>query len=167
MTEHPINIIDANMVAPSCVMKGEVMHHYESLLSLAREACLRKEFELAVILASCACEMLMERTFKLLFSYNKINFLYDSVIKEQWEYNNITNKKNRKLYTILSKDDIPKTCKKWSDLVEHYKRRNEVAHRGATIKYDDANKSIASVADFIKHIETILNSLQPKENQNV
>ncbi len=71
--------------------------------------------------------------------------------------------KNRGLYTVLSKDNISKTFKKWSDLCEHYNRRHKVAHRGIRINSDDAKKSLCVVASFIKHIENMLKLSQPLE----
>ena len=142
MTESKDNKCQLEASLPMMKMDGEIKHHYETLLGMAEDAYSRKEYELSVILGSCACEMLVERTFRLLFSYSNVEHLYDSVIEQQWKYNNITNKKNRNLYTVLSKDDIAKSFKEWSDLCEHYKRRHEVAHRGSKIAPENAKKSL-------------------------
>lgn len=163
MTECQNNKCQLVVSLPVLEASMEMKHHHEILLSMAEDAHSREEHELCVILASCASEMLVERTFRLLFSYSKVEHLYDSVIVQQWEYNNITKKKNRDLYTILSKDDIPNTFKEWSDLCGHYKRRHEVAHRGSEITPENAKKPLDVVAKFIKHIESQLIKLQPND----
>jgi hypothetical protein len=163
MTKQETIIANGNFDAPLPKMKGQLLHHYESLLLMSKEAYLREEYGLTIVLCSCACEMLMEHTFKLLFGIRKIEFLYDSVIEKQWEYNNITNKRNRDLYTVLTNDDISKTFKNWSKLCEHYKRRHEVAHRGAAISKIDANISLDVVTNFIKHIENQLEKLKTEK----
>lgn len=164
MTEKQINIANINIVEPLPQIRVEAIHHYESLLLLAKEAYSRQENELSVILCSCACEMLMERVFKLLFTFSNVEFLYDTIIGKQWEFNNITNKRNRNLYSLLSKDDLPKTFKNWSELCKHYDRRHEAAHRGVQISSEDAKKSLDTVSCFIKHIEEKLKAIEkPKD----
>ncbi len=69
MSGQPINIAEGNIVASSPQISGEMKHHYENLFNLAEDAYSRNEYELTVILASCACEMLIERTFRLLFAF--------------------------------------------------------------------------------------------------
>lgn len=137
-------------------------HHHEMLIGMAKDALDRKEFELSVILATCACEILTERAFRLLFSYRDVEYLYDSVIERQWEYNNITKEKSRNLYIVLSKDDIPNTFKGWGDFHKHYKRRHEIAHRGKTVDKEDAKKSLQIVNEYIKHIEAKLEGSKPE-----
>ena len=162
MNENKNIMCDIKATLPSLTFKGTIKHHHEMLIGMAKDALDRKEFELSVILATCACEMLTERAFRLLFSYRDIKYLYDSIIETQWEYNNITNKRNRNLYIILSKDDIPKTFKGWSDLCQHYKRRNGIAHRGVTVDVENAEKSLQIVNKYIKHIEAKLEESKPE-----
>ena len=161
MSENTNNTAHLSGALPSVTCSGTIKHHHETLLGMAKDAFDRKEFALSVILATSACEMLTERAFRLLFSYRDIDYLYDSVIERQWEYNNITKEKSRNLYISLSKDDIPHTFKGWSDLHEHYKRRHKIAHRGKKIDEKDGNKSLQIVSDYIKHIEAILKECKP------
>ena len=151
-----------NMTLPSITCGGTIKHHHETLIGMAQDALERKEYELSVILSTAACEMLTERAFRLLFIYRDIEYLYDSVIERQWEYNNITKEKSRNLYIVLSKDDISKAFSGWSEFHKHYKRRHEIAHRGKTVKEEDARKSCQIVNDYIKHIETVIEKNKPE-----
>lgn len=162
MNENKNNTGHLDATLPSITCRGTIKHHHETLIGMAKDALDRKEFELSVILATCACEMLTERAFRLLFSYRDIEYLYDSVIERQWEYNNITKERNRNLYIVLSKDDISKTFKGWSDFHKHYIRRHEIAHRGKTVDEEDAKKSLQIVNEYIKHIEAKLEESKPE-----
>ncbi len=115
MNEKSENIGCGNITLPSMSCSGKLKHHHETLIDMANDALGRKEYELSVILTTAASEILTERAFRLLFSFKDIEYLYDAVIQRQWEYNNITKEKSRKLYSVLSKDDISKTFKGWSE----------------------------------------------------
>ncbi|MCD4691295.1 MAG: hypothetical protein K8R79_00150 [Calditrichales bacterium] len=151
-----------NMTLPSITCGGTIKHHHETLIGMAQDALERKEYELSVILSTSSCEMLTERAFRLLFIYRDIEHLYNSFIKGQWGYNNITNKKSRILYIVLSKDDISKTFEGWSKFRKHYKRRHEIAHRGKTVEEEDARESCQIVNDYIKHIEAVIEKTKPE-----
>lgn len=163
MTQQETIIVNGNIDVPLPKIKGQLSHHYESLFLMSKEAFSRKEYELTIILCSCACEMLMERTFRLMFGYSKMELLYDTVIEIQCEYNNITKKRNRDLYTLLSKDNISETFKDWSNLCKHYKKRHEVAHRGITVSQDEAATSLKVVKSFIEHIENQIEKLNTEK----
>lgn len=163
MNDKKENIAHLDIKLPVISCHGSLKHHHETLVDMARDALGREEYDLTVILATAASEMLTERAFRLLFSFKGIDYLYDSVIDKQWEYNNITKKKNRNLYLVLSGDDIPNTFKGWSEFHKHYNRRHEIAHRGKSVVEDDARKSYKVVTEYIKHVESIIENLKPED----
>ncbi len=156
------NIGSADITLPAMKVEGMLKHQYEMILDMAKDALDKSEKELSVILACASCEILTERAFRLLFSYKRIEYLYDSVIERTWEYNNITRKKSRDLYIILSEDNITKTFTSWGAYCEHYKRRHEIAHRGREVTREEAEKSIKVVKEYIDHLEKILENKKPK-----
>lgn len=162
MNEKNENIGCGNITLPSMICSGKLKHHHETLIGMANDALGRKEYELSVILTTAASEILTERAFRLLFSFKDIEYLYDAVIQRHW-YNNITNKNSRKLYSALSKDDISKSFKGWSEFKKHYKRRHEIVHRGEIIGKEDARKSYKVVTEYIKHIESIIETIKPDD----
>jgi hypothetical protein len=96
-----------------------------------------------------------------LFSFKGIDYLYENVIDPVWEYNNVTKKKNRNLYVILTGDDISKTFSSWNEFHIHYERRNEIAHRGSKVLREDAEKSYEVVKKYIEHLEKIIERNKP------
>lgn len=163
MNENKNNTDQLDATLPSITCRITMKHHHEMLIGMAKDALDRKEFELSVILATSACEMLTERAFSLLFSYRNVEYLYDSVIGRQRVYNNITNKKSRDLYIALSGDNIITKFNGWADLGKHYNRRHEIVHQGKTVDEEDAKKSLQIVNEYIKHIEAKLEESKPEK----
>ena len=146
---------------PAIRVKGSIKHYHEMLLNMSHDALDRNENELAVILASAASEICTEIAFKFLFSFKGIDYLYKNVIDPVWEYNNLTKRKNRNLYVVLSGDDISETFPSWSQFHKHYERRNGIAHRGSNVSRGDAEKSYKIVKEYIAHIEKIIEKNKP------
>ena len=72
MNEQNENTGRGDMTFPSMTCSGTIKHHHETLIGMAKDALENKEYQLSVILATSACEMLTERAFRLLFSYRDI-----------------------------------------------------------------------------------------------
>ncbi len=76
MGEDKNSIMCLNGKLPSVKGNGTMKAYHETLLIIAKNAFDREEYELSVILATSACEILTETAFRLLFGYRKIDYLY-------------------------------------------------------------------------------------------
>ena len=153
----------ANNEFPAFECTGVALHHHEVLLKMAESALDRKESALAIILAHAACEIFTERTFKLVFSFKKVECLYNYVIDPVWEYNNLKAKKARDLYMVMTGDNITKDTKFWKGFLNHVDRRNRIAHKGETATRLEAEESCRIVKEFIRHVDQILQEIQPPD----
>ncbi|GEM_PF-2026663 len=147
---------------PMARIEAVALHQHEMLLKKANEAVNRNEYSLAIILAQVACELCVERAFILLFSFNKIDYLYHSVTNAVFNYTNLKNEKAKDIYKALSKDDIGQASF-WQSYKDHIKRRHKAAHQGTTFTKSEAEESCRVAKEFIDHIDKTLQNNQPAD----
>jgi len=155
-------------VLPAFQVSGTVLHEHEILLRRAEDERNKQEYSLSIIMSHAAIEICTERAFKLLFSYKRIEYLYDAIVKPSWKYNNLSDKSQqvRKLYTALSGETFGKGNPLWKDLETHFEKRHSIAHRGAPSTKEEAELSLAVAEKYVKHINDTLGVIKP-ENWSV
>jgi HEPN domain-containing protein len=152
-----------NIVLPSLQFSGIILHEHEVLLKRAEEELNKQEYSLSIIMSHAAIEICTERAFKLLFSFKKIEYLYEAIVKPSWKYNNLSKNSQhvRKLYTALSGEAFDKTNPLWADLETHFEKRNGIAHRGVPSTKQEAELSVAVAKKYFKHINDTLEVIKP------
>lgn len=152
-----------NAVLPLAKVSGTVLHEYEVLLRRAEDELSRQEYSLSIIMSHAAIEICTERAFKLLFSFKRIEYLYDAIVKQSWKYNNLSRNSQqvRKLYTALSGETFDMVNPLWKDLENHFKKRHTIAHRGAPSTKKEAELSVQVAKKYVKHINDTLENIKP------
>jgi hypothetical protein len=126
--------------------------YYRELLSLASalvaDGRYAFRYELAVIVAQTACEILVEQTIA-----SRVKGL-----NPQQTFN-LHNKKTRKLYKSATADDIEKVHF-WPQYGPHAIRRHEAVHRGRRVGPAEAQESLAVATQFVDHVEKVRQGLR-------
>jgi hypothetical protein len=139
-------VVDANMI----MMKNRRVPpppYYRDLLSLAStliaEARYELRFELAVILAQMACEVVVEQTLTPLLKGKKppgtFNLEGGALAK----------------YTLLTHDKSITKKPFWKPFTRHAKRRHKVVHRGVRVDPTQAQESLNAATQFVDHVEKV------------
>lgn len=116
--------------------------YHRDLLALSAALGTEGRYELAVIVAQMACEVLSEQTLTPLLKGGKArNF-------------NVHGTDTLKLYTKLTRDPIDNQTF-WSDYGTHAVRRHEVVHRGRRVSSAEARESVSVATQFVDHVETV------------
>jgi len=125
--------------------------YYRVLLSLA-SALIAEEryglrYELAVILAQMACEVVVEQTLTPLLPKNK---------KPPKNFN-LAGGKGAALatYTQLTPDRSITTEPFWTPFVQHADLRNKIVHFGMRVGRADAEKSLSVATQFVGHVAKV------------
>jgi hypothetical protein len=148
-------------ITVSCESTG--LHEYEALFKKAEEELARGEYSLSIIMSHASIEIITERAFVLLFSYKKIDYLYDAIVKPSWKYNNLSNDRVRKLYSALSGEDFSKNKDLWDQLDTHMNKRHKIAHRGVMSSREEAELSVEVARKYIVHLSNSIESLKPSD----
>jgi HEPN domain-containing protein len=151
----------SNGVVPSFQVSGVALHEYELLLRRAEEEIDKSEYSLSVIMSHAAIEIFTERAFKLLFSFKGIEYLYEAIIKPSWKYNNLSDEKALRLFSALSGETFDKESPLWKELVNHFKRRNKIAHKGVSSTKEEAELSVKVAKRYVEYINDILEKTKP------
>ena len=126
--------------------------YYRDLLGLAStlisEAKHQFRYELAVILAQMACEVLVEQTVA-----SRVKSL-----KPRQTFN-LHAKETRKLYKSATADDIEQ-AHFWPQYGPHAIRRHEVVHRGRRVSPAEAQESLTVATQFVAHVEKVRQGLR-------
>jgi len=148
---------------PMVQVSGTILHEYEVLFNRAEDEIKKQEYSLSIIMSHAAIEICTEIAFKLLFSFKGIEYLYDSVVKPSWKYNNLSKKNNnvRKLYSVLSGETFDNTNHLWKEIETHFEKRNKIAHRGASSTIEEAKLSLKVAKKYVKHINDTMENVKP------
>jgi hypothetical protein len=152
-----------NVVLPSPQVSGTALHEYEVLLRRAEEELNKQEYSLSIIMSHVAIEILTERAFKLLFSFKRIEYLYDAIVKPSWKYNNLSknSQRVRRLYKALTGETFDKPL--WKELEARFEKRHEIVHRGVPSARPEAELSVAVAKKYAKHISDTLEAIKPQD----
>lgn len=155
--------IKGNIVLPPLQVSGTILHEYEVLLIKAEDELNEQKYSLSIIMSHAAIEICTEITFKLLFSFKGIEYLYDAIIKPAWRYNEMSknNDRARRLYKALSSETFDMANPLWDDLEKHFEKRHSVAHRGTTSTKPEAELSLRVAKEYVKHINVTLEKIKP------
>ena len=129
---------------------ASVVSYPDTLLTMAQGLIDNRQFGIAVVVCHMACEVTTERALSAAFDKKQIQYLQDSVLTLLNGFN-LSNERNRKLYTALTGDDIEKQSF-WQDFKHSATRRNEVIHKGKQVTLRDASETIKSARAFIQHV---------------
>lgn len=154
-----------NADSPPLKVSGIGLHEYEILLNRAEDELNKHEYSLSIIMSHAAIEICTEVAFKLLFSFKRIEYLYNAIVNPSWKYNNLSknSQRGRKLYTALSGETFDKLDTLWTDLETHFEKRHSIAHRGTSSTKNDAELSLQTARKYIKHINDTLENIKPPD----
>src|SRR5258708_6681580 len=102
--------------------------YHDELLSLCNTLLNENKYQLAVVVAQMACEILADQTLTPLLKDREL----------PWNFN-VHNRRVLKLYKDLTRDEID-TAPFWSPYETHAVRRHEVAHRGRRVNETEARE---------------------------
>jgi len=117
--------------------------YYDDLLSLTRSLISEGRYDLAVVVAQMACEVVTEQALTPILAGRKA----------PWNFN-VGNKDVRKVYIKLTHDAID-TASFWPRFETHVVRRHEVVHRGRRVSETEARESLTAATDFLSHVEGV------------
>jgi len=121
--------------------------YYRDLLSLAAtliaEARYEFRYELVVIVAQMACEVVVEQTLTPLLKGKKPPITF-----------NLASRALSK-YTLLTHDKSITKKSFWKPFTCHSKRRNKVVHGKARVNQAEAQDSLTVATEFVDHVEKV------------
>jgi hypothetical protein len=138
--------------------------YHEALLgncrSLIAEGDERK-YQLAVVLAQAACEVLTEQLVTGLVERVKPESLRSWIDKRvgKKHRNDLDERRVRDLYLALTGDEIKMGEGFWQQYHDHVKRRHLVVHKGATVSKSEAEHSYNSVQKVIEYLKEVQSRL--------
>src|SRR5712692_8365297 len=117
--------------------------YYSDLLGLADALVAEGRYELAVVVAQMACEVVVEQTLTPLLKGKKPpqNF-------------NVHGKGARHVYKLLTHDTIEKQPF-WQSYGRHVVRRHDVVHRGGRVGPAEARDSTFTARQFVEHVDQV------------
>lgn len=127
------------------------------LLERARELLAREEFDLSVVLAQTASEVLIADTLRGLLSSHVSDELQVWLLARIRQFS-LNDDSTRDLWdrvtgTHISGEDF------WEDYKRHVKRRHLIVHEGARASQEDAQASVAAAADLFTYVERMIGQL--------
>ena len=134
---------------------------HKKLFDKAKQYIKVNDNEAAVVFAQAASEMCTEYALTLLLEVRGIDFLTEPLL-EIFRVRNITDKRLRKLYTILSGDHI-QTMPFWEKLKKHSDRRHKIVHKGERCNKEEAEESISAIDQYIKHIDGVVRQVRSRK----
>jgi uncharacterized protein YutE (UPF0331/DUF86 family) len=144
--------VERDTAMPMVAIGGRPYHR--DLLERAYRLKDDGDFELAVVAAQIACELLTERVFSVVLAAEALESLEDPLSKLVRGFN-LADDRVRDLYVGLSGDRVQDQTF-WREYKEHVKRRNKVVHSGKRVDVDGASKSVQAAADLVDHLEMAL-----------
>jgi hypothetical protein len=117
--------------------------YYSDLLGLAEDLIKEGRYELVVVVAQMACEVVVEQTLmpRLKGKQPPQNF-------------NVHRKDTRRVYKRLTHDTI-ETQPFWAAYERHVVRRHNVVHRGVRVGQAEARDSTFTAQLFVKHVDQV------------
>jgi HEPN domain-containing protein len=126
---------------------------YRRILNAAKGFRDRGDYDVAVILAQTACEVLAEQTFEKLFRDDGTSAADRKLLEPKAK--NLAAPRTRALYTLLSKDRIQQQPF-WQDYRDHANLRHKIVHAGASATKQEADKSLRVADRLINHVRSVV-----------
>ncbi len=127
--------------------------YYRQLLDTAQAYRRQEEYDVAVIVAQTASELVTESAFETLFRVHGVTEKDRKHLLPR-SYN-LTNDRVKALYVLLSHDKIQRQTF-WSGFKEHVELRNGIVHKGEKAKARQAQASLDAVTELIAHVEAVI-----------
>jgi len=138
-------------VRASETVQAEVITYPQQLLNFARKLIDDGQFSIAAVVCHIACEIATERSLSEAFARKCIQDLKEPVVDLLNGYN-LSNEKTRKLYAVLTGDEIQQKPF-WQKFKESATRRNKIIHGGTVVDKVKAEDSFRAATDFIAHLD--------------
>lgn len=144
--------------------------YHEELLDTSRRLIAEgdeKKYQLAVVMAQAACEILTDQVITALIERVEPESLRAWIGERTTQRNHFANKRVRELYSALTGDEINPGEGLWQQYVTHVERRHKVVHRGDAVSKDDATHSYETarqVIDYLRAVQERLRVGQSREN---
>ena len=163
--EHPSTMRRTPATAPlemastsAAVIWGSLYHH-EKLLDRARAALnTDKNPDMAVVIAQAACEVGTEQVMTVLLKKKGMAIITEPLLSTFRSYN-IFNVNLRNIYNALSGQQIHNEKTFWHELENHYKRRNDIVHKGVSCSPSKAGESLDAVLRYFEHLNKTVQAL--------
>jgi len=123
--------------------------YHDELLTLCNTLISETRYELAVVVAQMAYEVLAEQT---------VTPLLKSGQKKPWNFN-LASKEPLKLYKELTHDEIDAQAF-WATYKKHAERRHKVVHGGERVNEAHARDSFTAARQFVMHLEGVRRRLR-------
>jgi len=117
----------------------------------------QQEFEVAIVTAQMACEVLSEQVISRTFRAKGIQYL-ENAIDEMVPTYNLSNDKVRMLYVSLTEDSIQHEFF-WEDYKRMVSLRNKAIHAGGKVQREQAEVGIRAAGHFIAHLTRLMERL--------
>jgi hypothetical protein len=126
--------------------------YYQQLLETAERYRRDGEYEVAVILAQTACELVTEWAFETFFRAHDLTEADKRNLVRNYD---LGKDRVKALYVLLSRDKIERQHF-WSDFKAHAKRRHAIVHKGEKATAREADASLRATTDLIAHAESVV-----------
>ena len=134
---------------------------HRKLLDEAQHSLASGLNEMTVVLSQAASEMCTEWAITALFVLRDDADLAESILG-LFVVKDICSDRVHRVFGALS-GDSPNQQPFWAQLKSHRDRRNRVVHRGLKASSSEAAESLASVKEYVHHLETVLCKLQARQ----
>jgi len=121
--------------------------YHDELLTLCNTLITENRYELAVVVAQMACEIVAEQMLTPLLKGGR----------KPWNFN-LASKEPLRLYKSLTRDPIDAAAF-WPTYTVHATRRHEVVHRGQRVNETEARESFNAARQFVMHLGTVRKGL--------
>jgi hypothetical protein len=115
------------------------------------------DFEIAVVTAHMAAEIVTEQTFTALLQHRRVADL-DPVLRDLLPSYSLGNEKVQAVYEALSGDTIGQNAF-WERFKRHAVRRKRVVHDRLRVSRDEAEESVAAVSELVNHLRSAVDAL--------
>jgi hypothetical protein len=142
----------------SRVIPPPIPPYQRELIQNAYDLCDERKYNLAVIVAQMACEVVSELAFSTYFISRGIHELEKPIVALLPNFNlGSGNDKTRKLYEALSGDKITAQLW-WSDYKSVVKLRNDIIHKSAQTNSATARAAVKTADQLVRHVDQRLAS---------
>lgn len=125
----------------------------KALLEIAKGLIDQGHFNIAIVTSYLACEIAAERAFNAAFVARNLETLGEA-IGGLMNGKSLGNEKHRKLYNILTGDELEKQPF-WQRFKEASQKRNSIVHKGITVNKTDAEAALQAATELITHLKQI------------
>lgn len=127
-----------------------VIHYADKLLEVARRLINEGEYSVATVVMHMACEISVQRALSGAFAKRGISYLEEPV-EEFLNGYNLKTDRIRKLYNALTGRPVQDEPF-WLEFCQSSTRRNKIAHEGAQVTREEAEKSYEATKALVDYL---------------